>query len=332
MIGTAKSRLNYYEMLGIAPSATGDAIAEAFSKATNVLRPHAFGGITELCVAYETLRDPVRRRAYDASIGLAPKPASPPVSRPASAHFMVRPAVATAAPPQPPLETSELPPAPRFEPRPVRLDVPPPRPFALDDPNGISPIEWKRMGAVVGGSLAAAVLVGAIGGWWSVSEAANPGQQAPAETADRPRKKQPVASSEPRPEPIVYKAAKSIVPPRRAVSPQSRAERTNRRAQWEASQAEDQLVQAPSDLAEQNPGDPLAPEAGPASAVAAAMPLPHKTVARTIDRIGYACGSVASAAPVEGAAGVYTVTCSSGQSFQARPVNGRYRFKRLAKD
>ena len=59
------------------------------------------------------------------------------------------------------------------------------------------------------------------------------------------------------------------------------------------------------------------------------MPLPNKTVARTIDRIGYSCGNVASALLVEGAAGVFTVTCTSGQSFQARPVNGRYRFKRL---
>ena len=332
MIGTAKSRLNYYEMLGIAPSAAGDAIAKAFSKATNVLRPHAFGGITELCVAYETLRDPVRRRAYDASIGRAPKPAPAPISRPASAHFMVRPAVPAAAPPHPPSGASEPPPEPRPV-RPVRLDAQSPRPLALDDPDiDVGPIEWKRIKAVVGGSVAAAVLVGAIGGWWSVSEAANPAQQAATEAADRPRDKRPVASSDPQREPIVYKTARSIAPPHRAVSLQSRTERADRRTQRAPSQAEDQLVQAPSDLAEQNPGDPLAPEAGPVSAAAAAMPLPHKTVARTIDRIGYACGTVASTAPVEGAAGVFTIICSSGQSFQAKPVNGRYRFRRLARD
>ena len=332
MIGAGKSRLNYYEMLGIPPSAGGDAIAKAFSKATNVLRPHLFGGITELCVAYETLRDPARRRAYDASIGLAPRPL-PPISRPASAHFMVRPAVTAAAPPRPPLETPEPPPAPRSEPRPVRLDVAPLRPLALNEPDAeVSPIEWKRMGAVVGGSVAAAILVGAIGGWWSVSEAANPGQQAPGESAAKPREKHSAGSLEPQPEPTVYKAAERIAPPRPAAASQTRAGRINRRAQLAASQADDRLIQPPSDLADQGPSDPLAPETGPVSAVAASMPLPHKTVARTIDRIGYSCGAVASATPVEGAAGVYTVRCSSGQSFQARPVNGRYRFRRLAKD
>jgi hypothetical protein len=62
------------------------------------------------------------------------------------------------------------------------------------------------------------------------------------------------------------------------------------------------------------------------------MPLPNKVVARTIERIGYSCGAVASTAPVEGgAAGVYKVTCTSGQSYQAKPVNGRYRFKRLGR-
>ena len=60
------------------------------------------------------------------------------------------------------------------------------------------------------------------------------------------------------------------------------------------------------------------------------MPLPNKVVARTIERIGYACGEVASTTPVEGAgSGVFTVTCTSGQSYQARPVRGRYRFRRL---
>jgi hypothetical protein len=71
--------------------------------------------------------------------------------------------------------------------------------------------------------------------------------------------------------------------------------------------------------------DPLAPR--PA---AARLPIPDRVVARTIERIGYACGEVASSAPVEGARGAFNVTCSSGQTFQATPVNGRYRFRRAA--
>jgi hypothetical protein len=60
------------------------------------------------------------------------------------------------------------------------------------------------------------------------------------------------------------------------------------------------------------------------------MPLPNSVIASTIGRIGYPCGQVASATPAEGAApGVFKVTCTSGHSYRATPVNGRYRFRRL---
>ncbi len=51
-------------------------------------------------------------------------------------------------------------------------------------------------------------------------------------------------------------------------------------------------------------------------------------IARTIERIGYACGDIASSAAGDGP-GVYTVTCTSGQTYRAAPVGGRYHFKRL---
>jgi hypothetical protein len=52
-------------------------------------------------------------------------------------------------------------------------------------------------------------------------------------------------------------------------------------------------------------------------------------IARTIHRIGYSCGDVASATAVDGQApGVYKITCTSGQSYQAKPVRGRYHFRR----
>jgi hypothetical protein len=60
------------------------------------------------------------------------------------------------------------------------------------------------------------------------------------------------------------------------------------------------------------------------------LPLSNAVIARTIDRIGYACGEVASAAPADGE-GVFKITCSSGQVFQAAPVSGRYRFRRWSK-
>jgi hypothetical protein len=60
----------------------------------------------------------------------------------------------------------------------------------------------------------------------------------------------------------------------------------------------------------------------------AKLPLANATIARTIERIGYACGSVASTAAT-GSSGVFTVTCSSGDSYQATPLHGRYHFRRL---
>jgi len=338
MIGTGTSGPNYYDLLGLTPSAAGDAVAQAFSRAANLLRPHVFGRVTELCVAYETLRDPARRRAYDESLGLKPEPKLPPASRPASAHFIARPASAGPHAPVPPpvisrnRPASPPPPHHRPKPPPARFNSPPPRPSAFDDPGaGIRPVEWKRTGAIAGGFAAAAVFVGAMAGWWSGSEAAKPQQLESARSSDQPETRAPGAA-EVQPEPVIAAAEARVERPRKSLSAQARAERIDRHPQLPASQAEAQLIQPPEDLADQASSDPLAPETASVPTVAATMPLPHKTVARTIDRIGYSCGAVASAVPVEGAAGVYTVTCSSGQSFQARPVNGRYRFKRLARD
>ena len=343
MVSTVKSRPNYYEMLGIAPGAAGDAIAQAFARATSVFRPHAFGSITEICVAFETLRDPVRRRAYDASLGLAPKRTIPPVSRPASAHFMQRPAVA-APPPSAPGPEPEPQARPQSGPIQESVADKPSRPLnfplagepvelSLADRHldaGIRPIEWKRTGIAVGGLAGAAVLFGALAGWWSGSDAAQPEQAIRAEPARQaPEEKLPTIAelwTEPA-RPVVEEPA---FQPRRAASARPHAERPARpQQQLAASEAERQLIQPPQDLADAPAADRLAPET-PVPAVVANMPLPHRTVARTIDLIGYHCGSVASAMPVEGAAGVYKVTCSSGQSFQAKPVNGRYRFRRLA--
>jgi hypothetical protein len=69
-------------------------------------------------------------------------------------------------------------------------------------------------------------------------------------------------------------------------------------------------------------------EAAPIPAVAAGLPLSNRAVASTIARIGYPCGEVAST--TAGATpGVFTVTCTSGHSYQAAPVRGRYHFRRL---
>ena len=77
MGSTVKSRPNHYEVLGLTPAATVDEIAQAFAKQLDPLSPRAFGGLAEVTVAYETLRDQIKRDAYDVSLGLKPKPTSP---------------------------------------------------------------------------------------------------------------------------------------------------------------------------------------------------------------------------------------------------------------
>jgi len=345
MDSAIKSRPNHYELLGIAPSAAGDAIAKAFARATSIFRPHMFGGITELCVAYETLRDPARRRAYDASLGLPPKPIIQPVSRPASAHFMQQPVVSL-SPPALPAEPQRAAPAetPVAElseqrPQPVSaIDQEPgfvfvPRQAGYPEAgSGYRPIEWKRTGVIVGGLVAAAVLVGALTGWWSLSSPAEP-EPAALATGQAPEEKAPPNMAELWGEPSARTVATQTVRPYAVpTTTRRRVERLAERATAAETAVERQLVQPPQNLAESS--DPLAPAVTPAVAPAGVsnMPLPHTTVARTLDRIGYRCGNVASATPVEGSAGTYTVACTSGQSFQAKPVNGRYRFRRVARN
>ena len=73
MVSPVKSRLTHYDNLGLTPAATSDEIAEAFAKQIRITitsPEEAVEHATSIYVAYETLRDPVKRSAYDAAIGL----------------------------------------------------------------------------------------------------------------------------------------------------------------------------------------------------------------------------------------------------------------------
>jgi hypothetical protein len=132
--------------------------------------------------------------------------------------------------------------------------------------------------------------------------AAPPAAKAGGERAEQPVRPEPVeALAESRPEPRVASAA----PP-----------------------PSDRIESIASGLVESQPALADAVAAPAPEAVAAGLPLPKSVIARTIDRIGFSCGSVASASAVEGSAGVFRIDCSSGQSYRAAPVQGRYHFRR----
>lgn len=150
MDSTVKLRPNHYELLGLTPSATGEEIAQAFAKELGLLRPRAFGSLAEVTVAYETLRDPIKRKAYDQSIGIKadvepqPRPALSLAGRLEGAALGTpppKPVVQLKSPPPPPPGASAR---PRPEPRPqARMGPPPPHCCASRSawifPNAIRP-------------------------------------------------------------------------------------------------------------------------------------------------------------------------------------------------
>lgn len=69
------------------------------------------------------------------------------------------------------------------------------------------------------------------------------------------------------------------------------------------------------------------------SAESASLPLPSAVILRTIEKIGFPCGSIVSSSKIEGASGSsdYRIDCSSGASYRASNRTGRYRFSKADK-
>ena len=388
LVSTVRPRPNYYEILGIAPTAASDEIAKAFARATSVFRPHPFGAITEACLAFETLRNPIKRRAYDLSIGLISGPAprvaptvtreAPSSARPASPYPVERTNVGTAPSPAPQVKpTSQPEPAAKpsasvLPPQPVGPNAvgvsPAPAPIPdpqyrgqIDDKPRIapqiggdvsrhlsleeqfaleaSPIDWKRMGKVAGAVTVAACSLGLLAGWWSAGDIGEPQQPQEAASLPPPQSDQVAPSEAPPPVPAQSVREERPNRPKRVAVSAARVDRAPtfpqlgpQEEQPPTSQPGDAQLQEsqpePSQL-ELGASEQDAPTESVAPTVTSSMPLPNKVIARTIERIGYSCGAVTSSSPVEGEApGVYKITCASGQSYQARPVNGRYRFRR----
>lgn len=79
---------NFYEILGVAPDASTETIRRAFRDRAKACHPDTMAGseadMVQLNQAYDTLKDPRRRRSYDASLApplpwfaAAPRPSRP---------------------------------------------------------------------------------------------------------------------------------------------------------------------------------------------------------------------------------------------------------------
>jgi hypothetical protein len=184
----------------------------------------------------------------------------------------------------------------------------------------------------------AACLVGTLVGWWSVNEVTEQPQPENSVSVPLPPVNRVANATPAQITPPDSAIETRPLPPERAESPAARPERRPAVPQVAAMEepssasppGESRLDQIEQGL---DSGEQLVDPALPASTAAATMPLPRKVIARTIQRIGYSCGEVASTSAVEGEApGVYKVTCASGHSYQARPVNGRYHFRRWGRN
>jgi len=368
MSSTVTTRPTHYAVLGLEPTATRAEISRAFTREMSMLRPRAFGGLAELTVAHAVLSDDERRRAYDREIGIAPEPE--PAPKPAlplhthgagSASFaraglslaapVDRPAIALARQP----DVAREPALPRTRPIGEALaelaraeplvERPAPAPavaqpveLAIADDYGdedeaavgARAVPWRPVLIAGGGVVALVALMGAWAGWQSrggVPEKATVSALLTPPNTDFTVNDPTAAAA----------LGSDAVPPPPSVAP--RATERHREMGRKSSariQPAPQLAEIEQQLAEPAPAEPAATPAAvpaaaaeqPASATTASLPLSNATIARTIGRIGYPCGSVASTSQILGKA--FTVTCTSGHSYRAAPVRGRYHFRKLA--
>jgi len=355
MDSSLKARGNHYETLGLTPAATAAEIAQAFARKMSAFAARPLVAAAELSIAFETLREPERRRAYDASLRPPPPPppqqpaytvkwssgpfmtaaVAVPPARPARAEprseaaIEPQPFIASTEPvrmqapeifPVPTPQAQERQPQPRPEPfveqqRPIQCAIEPGPAAQPESPTGLN-----RIAVVVGGVVAGVAVLGAVAGW----------SAGLVEQSQQPEAH--VTTPLPRAKPLTTAAAAEPVsawtvaqaPPQRprqtAAARVGRSSSVPRALPLEGLQAE-----ASQSALDQN-GSAVAET--PAAVVSASLSLPNPVIARTIGRIGYPCGEVASTTAVDGGNGVFKVTCTSGHSYQAALVRGRYHFRR----
>lgn len=375
MVTSVAAKSNHYETLGLPSTASTDEIGKAYAAQMTTFRLRPENALTRLALlstAYETLRDPAKRRAYDASLGLLglnaepviqQKPASPFISAmPATQFNRPRPAPA----PQPPREptrrpepdprvgsfiaASLRPPAPTSAERetPVRQAAdaarPAQTPVYLEPEEQEEHVRIHRNQAMIGAGIVGLAILGmatalprpnadrlpapTVQAQQAVTVGLPPATPAQDTTVDAPLE----ASAK---TPVVHEQAPVETAAQTVTTPVTDSAPADQQTDQPATQsaAADPLAPIGTEASAQQASDTTAadtaPESAPAAASAAAMPLANATIAQTIRRIGYACGSVASTEAVDDAAGVFKVTCSSGDSYRATRLHGRYHFKRL---
>jgi hypothetical protein len=387
MASSVGALANHYETLEVSPTATSDEIVQAFASHMRIarMRPDiSVVRLAQLSVAYETLRDPAKRRTYDASIGLKREPQPPPprpslfMGAPVVArlnNLAERPAIAPARRPVPPapeihaepriasfIAASLREPVERTEPTTgsaQSAQAEPPSPPEVTSELSLPPaperleIEEGRLSVGrTGATLAAGVLGVAILAFAAALPDRNP-DRLPIQTAQaepgltvplppaaasganfaavQPRATTTIASASPRinSRPDRAAPARKQRPAQWLALDGQQPAAASERADAGSPQIENAVVQPSPDASPAAETSAVAAEAAPVSAASATLPLPNTTIARTIERIGYGCGRVVSATGVDGTNGVFNITCSSGDTYRASPVRGRYHFRRM---
>jgi hypothetical protein len=363
MDSNVKARPNHYEILGLTPAASAAEIAQAFARKMSAFAARPLAAAAQLSIAFETLRDPERRRAYDDSLrppsaavpsatvppytlrwnrmpftasALAAPPTRPQPRQEAAAEPKPEPFIAAPEPVSPKAIEPSPEPASRSE---ERRQEPQPQQWpelfveqqrvirrAIESGPAAqreeSPIGWNRTAMLVGGVILGVGLLGAVAGW-SAGLVEQPQQAEAGMTVALPRAKPitTVAAAEPAPAWTVEQTR----PERPRSIPMARIKRPPPEPRSVASEE----LQTETSQSAQSQSEAAVVEAQPPAVIPASLSLPNPVIARTLGRIGYACGEVASTSPVEGAApGVFRVTCTSGHTYQATPVRGRYHFRR----
>ena len=367
MVEMTKLRPDHYELLGLTRAASSEEIAKAFAKELGLIPLRPFGNLAEVSVAYETLRDPVRRTAYDASLSPRPQPGHSLIGRLERAEFEDESQAKTretkplpsddrteVLQSDPGAQAAKAPSLNSFLPEPAKpsgKERQPIHKLELTDRHRPDQFEWDELkrqarvdrslrpdvgGLVINTAVTGALLLAIVLGAWTGLESGNDNERALGETdAEIPLPLDtalPTAEALPDSAPASSSSIEAARPERSKVAPPVTAQIEPTRPPLQIELPDESSADtAPID--QETAFDELVAEA-PAEAAAAAqsakLPLSNAVIARTIGRIGYGCGQVASTTPIEGeAAGTFKVTCTSGHSYRAAPVRGRYHFRRL---